>query len=139
MTTQIIGIALLIGLFAGVLSGLVGVGGGIILVPALILFLKYDQLTAQGTSLAVLTLPVTLFACIHYYNQSKVNGHPFDMKLIGILALGFIIGGFIGGKLAIKIDREVLRKIFAVVLFYTGFKMMGWDLVIFKWIKNLFS
>lgn len=139
MTTQIIGIVLLIGLFAGILSGLVGVGGGIVLVPALIFFLHYDQHQAQGTSLGVLTFPVVILAFLHYYNQGKLTGLSIDFKVIGLLAFGFIIGGYFGGKLALKIDREVLKKIFAVVLFYTGIKMLGWDAAFFKWVKGFFS
>ena len=139
MTTQLIGIILLIGLAAGILSGLVGVGGGIILVPALIFFLHYDQHQAQGTSLGVLTFPVVILAFLHYYNQGKLTGQSIDYKVIAILAIGFIIGGYFGGKLALKIDKEVLKKIFAIVLFYTGVKMLGWDAAFFKWVKGLFS
>ena len=139
MTTQIIGILLLIGLTAGLLSGLVGVGGGIILVPALVFFLHYDQHQAQGTSLGVLTFPVVILAFIHYYNDGKTNGHPIDFKIIAILATGFIIGGFFGSMLALKIDREMLKKIFAVILFYTAIKMLEWDTAFIKWVKGLFS
>ena len=69
MATQLIITTLLIGLGAGVLSGLVGVGGGIVMVPALVFFLQYTQHQAQGTSLAVLTLPVVIFASVYYYQQ----------------------------------------------------------------------
>ncbi|MES2774065.1 MAG: sulfite exporter TauE/SafE family protein [Bacteroidota bacterium] len=139
MTTQIIGIVLLIGLMAGVLSGLVGVGGGIILVPALVFFLHYDQHQAQGTSLGVLTFPVVILAFLHYYNQGKSTGHPIDFKMIGLLATGFVIGGYFGGMLASKIDRDTLKKIFAVILFYTAIKMLDWDTAFIKWVKGLFS
>jgi len=139
MTTQIIGILLLIGLTAGVLSGLVGVGGGIILVPALVFFLHYDQHHAQGTSLGVLTFPVVILAFLHYYNEGKTNGQPIDFKVIALLATGFIIGGFFGSMLALKIDRETLKKIFAVILFYTAIKMLEWDTQFIKWVKGLFS
>lgn len=138
MTTQIVIMILLIGLAAGILSGLVGVGGGIILVPALVLFLNYTQHQAQGTSLAVLTLPVVILASIKYYIDCKTEGTPIDLKVVGILALGFIGGGYIGSSLALKIDQDTLKKIFAVILFYTAFKMLGWDAVIIKWVKGIF-
>jgi uncharacterized protein len=135
MTTQIIVIILIIGLAAGVLSGLVGVGGGIILVPALVYFLHYTQHQAQGTSLGVLTFPVVIIAFLNYYKDSKASGHPIEWKVIFLLAAGFIIGGFFGSKLALKIDQVLLKKIFAVILFYTAFKMLDWD----KALLNLFK
>ena len=78
MTVQIILTVLIIGLAAGMLSGLVGVGGGIIMVPALIFFLNYNQHQAQGTSLGVLTLPVVIIASLYYYDQCKKMGTPMD-------------------------------------------------------------
>jgi uncharacterized membrane protein YfcA len=118
MTTQIILLIIIIGLFAGILSGLVGVGGGIILVPALVYFLSYSQHQAQGTSLGVLTFPVVIVAFLKYYYDTKKMGEPIDFKIIGLLAIGFVVGGFLGSSLALKIDKEALRKIFAVILFY---------------------
>jgi uncharacterized protein len=138
MTTQIVITIILIGLAAGILSGLVGVGGGIILVPALVLFLSYTQHQAQGTSLAVLTLPVVILASLKYYVDCKAMGTPVDLKVVGLLAIGFIGGGYIGSSLALKIDQDMLKKIFAVILFYTAFKMLGWDAVIMKWVKGIF-
>ena len=82
MTTQLVITALLIGLSAGVLSGLVGIGGGIIMVPALVFFMNYTQHQAQGTSLAVLTLPVVILASIYYYNQCQKLGTPIDLKIV---------------------------------------------------------
>lgn len=138
MTTELI-IVVLIGLAAGVLSGLVGVGGGIILVPALVFFLHYTQHQAQGTSLGVLTFPVVILGFLKYYSDCKRMGTPIDFRIIGILAIGFVAGGFLGSTIALKIDRDALRKIFAVILFYTAFNMMGWDTVVVRWFKNLFS
>ena len=139
MTTQLIGIVLLIGLLAGILSGLVGVGGGIVLVPALVFFLHYNQHQAQGTSLGVLTFPVVILAFLHYYHQGKAVGQPIDFKIIGLLATGFIVGGYFGGILASKIDQNTLKKIFAIILFYTGVKMLGWDMAVIKLIKGWFG
>lgn len=138
MPVQEIIIILIIGLMAGVLSGLVGVGGGIILVPALVYFLHYTQHQAQGTSLGVLTFPVVILAFLTYYQECKRMGAPLDFRVIAVLAAGFVIGGYFGGHLAVRIDRDVLKKIFAVILFYTGFKLLEWDLLVLKWFKNIF-
>ncbi len=137
MATQIILTVLLIGLFAGILSGLVGVGGGIIMVPALVFFLNYTQHQAQGTSLAVLTLPVVILASLYYYHQCQKLGTPIDLKVVGLLAASFLVGGFIGSKIALSIDQQMLKKIFAVILFYTAFKMLGWDAAIIRWVKGI--
>jgi uncharacterized protein len=134
MTGQLILIIIIIGLFAGILSGLVGVGGGIILVPALVYFLSYGQHQAQGTSLGVLTFPVVLVAFLKYYKDTKAMGEEISFKVIGLLAIGFVVGGYLGSSMALKIDKDLLRKIFAVILFYTAFKMLNWD----TWILNLF-
>ncbi len=138
MATQLILTALIIGLSAGVLSGLVGIGGGIIMVPALVFFMHYSQHQAQGTSLAVLTLPVVILASIYYYNQCQHLGTPIDLKVVGLIALGFVVGGFFGSKIAIAINQDMLKKIFAIILFYTAFKMLSWDTLIIKWIKGIF-
>lgn len=138
MPVQEIIIILIIGLIAGILSGLVGVGGGIILVPALVYFLNYTQHQAQGTSLGVLTFPVVVLAFLTYYQECKKMNAPLDFRVIAILAIGFIIGGYFGGHLAVKIEKDLLKKIFAVILFYTGFKMLEWDTLIIKWIRNIF-
>lgn len=139
MATQLILTALLIGLSAGILSGLVGVGGGIIMVPALVFFMNYTQHQAQGTSLAVLTLPVVILASLYYYHQCQRAGAPIDLRIVGLLSLGFLAGGYFGSKLALIIDQEMLKKIFAVILFYTAFKMLGWDAALIKWIKGVFN
>ncbi|HEY0678897.1 MAG TPA: sulfite exporter TauE/SafE family protein [Chitinophagaceae bacterium] len=138
MSTEII-IVILIGLAAGVLSGLVGVGGGIILVPALVWFLHYSQHQAQGTSLGVLTFPVVILGFLKYYVDCKKMGTPIDFRIIGILAIGFIAGGYLGSSIALKIDKDSLRKIFAIILFYTAFKMMGWEETVVKWVKGWFN
>jgi uncharacterized membrane protein YfcA len=135
MTTQLVLIIISIGLMAGILSGLVGIGGGIILVPALIYVLSYSQHQAQGTSLGVLTLPVVLVAFLKYYTDCKKMGTPIDFKIIGLLAIGFVVGGFLGSTLALRIDKEMLKKIFAVILFYTAIKMLEWDKAVINWFR----
>jgi len=133
MNSETILLLILIGFAAGTLSGLVGVGGGIIIVPALVFFLGFSQQEAQGTSLGLLLLPAGILAVINYYNKGFI-----DLKVVGIMCAAFVLGGWLGSKLALSLSQEVVKKIFAVVLFYTAFKMMGWDLLIIKWIKGLF-
>lgn len=133
MTSQIVLILILIGLAAGILSGLVGVGGGIIVVPALVFFLGFSQQQAQGTSLGLLLLPVGILAVMNYYNKGYI-----DVKVVFIMAISFVIGGFLGSKLALTISQDAIRKVFALLLFYTAFKMLGWDLVIYRFFKNIF-
>jgi uncharacterized protein len=139
MDFQALIILILIGLAAGVLSGLVGVGGGIILVPALVYFLGYNQHQAQGTSLGVLTIPVTILAFLTYYKECLETNSPIEFKVVFIIAGGFLIGGFLGSFLAVRIDQQTLKKIFALILFYTGIKMLNWDQAFVNWLKNIFS
>lgn len=134
MTVQIILLLVLIGLAAGILSGLVGVGGGIIVVPALVFFLSFSQPQAQGTSLGLLLLPVGILAVLNYYKQGYI-----DFRVIGIMAVAFVIGGWLGSKWALSLPEVTVKRIFAIILFYSGIKMMGWDTAIYKAIKNIFS
>ncbi|MES2880871.1 MAG: sulfite exporter TauE/SafE family protein [Bacteroidota bacterium] len=138
MTTQIVFIVLIIGLCAGMLSGLVGVGGGIILVPALVFFLGYNQHQAQGTSLGVLVFPVVILGFLKYATELKKTGDPVDFRIIGLLAIGFLIGGYFGGTLALKIDKELLKKIFAAILFYTAIKLLDWDKAVVSFFRSIF-
>ena len=138
MPTQEIVTIILIGLAAGILSGLVGVGGGIIMVPALVFFLHYSQHQAQGTSLGVLTLPVVILAFLKYYIDCRNMGTPIDLKVIGLLAIAFVLGGWLGSSIALKINQDLLKKIFAVILLYTAVKMLDWDDVVVRWIKSIF-
>jgi len=133
MTSEIIVLLILIGLGAGILSGLIGVGGGIIIVPGLIYVLGFSQQQAQGTSLGLLLLPVGIFAVINYYNKGHI-----DLKVVLIMSIAFAIGGFIGSKWALAISQQSLRKIFAIILFYVGFNMLGWDKAIIRWVKSYF-
>lgn len=133
MTAELVILILLIGLAAGVLSGLVGVGGGLIIVPALIFFLGFSQHQAQGTSLGLLLLPVGILAVVNYYNKGNV-----DVKVVAIMSVAFIAGGWLGSKLALRLPEDTVKKIFAVFLFYSAFKLLGWDKAIVKWIRELF-
>ena len=133
MTVQIILILSLIGLAAGMLSGLIGVGGGIIVVPALVYFLGFSQYQAQGTSLGLLLLPVGILAVMNYYDKGQI-----DIKVVGIMAIAFIVGGWLGSKLALSISETIVKRIFAVILFYTAIKMLDWDAAIIRFFKNIF-
>ncbi|MBI1343791.1 MAG: TSUP family transporter [Terrimonas sp.] len=133
MSIETIVLLILIGLLAGMLSGLVGIGGGVIVVPALVFLLGFSQYEAQGTSLGLLLLPIGILAVINYYNKGYI-----DLKVVGIMCLAFVTGGWLGSKLAISLPQDVLKKIFAVVLFYTAFRMLGWDTAFFKWVRQLF-
>lgn len=117
MTTIII--LLCIGLAAGVLSGLVGIGGGLIIVPALVIFMSMGQHEAQGTSLAALLLPVGIFAVYNYYKVGYV-----DIKSAALIAITFVAGGFIGSKIAIAIDQNTLKKIFGIFMFLLSLKLI---------------
>ncbi|WP_329804733.1 sulfite exporter TauE/SafE family protein [Flavobacterium facile] len=119
MTIQIILSLILIGILAGVLSGLVGVGGGIIMVPLLVMFFSFNQHEAQGTSLAVLAVPVTAVAVFNYYKEGQIN-----LKYAAIIAVFFVLGSIVGSKFALTLDQKVLKKIFAVVLLVIAGKML---------------
>jgi uncharacterized protein len=122
MSIQMVLIIILIGLLAGILSGLVGVGGGIIIVPALVFFLSFNQHQAQGTSLGILLLPAGIFAVINYYKQGYI-----DLKVVLILFVGFVIGGYFGSKISLNLSEAAVKKIFAVVLLMIAGKMLFFD------------
>lgn len=122
ITVGLVIIAIIIGVFSGMLSGLVGVGGGIIIVPCLVYFLAYSQKMAQGTSLAVLTLPVVALGMYQYYKNGQV-----DYKMALLIAIGFVIGSLLGGKLANKMSDDVLKKVFGVLLLLIALKILFID------------
>jgi uncharacterized membrane protein YfcA len=122
MDLQTLLIIILIGVAAGTLSGLVGVGGGIIIVPALIYFIGFSQKAAQGTSLGVLLLPVGILGVLQYYKQGHI-----DMKVVGYLSIGFLVGGYLGSKIALNISQETAKKIFAVLMIVIAVKMLFLD------------
>jgi len=133
MGTETLILLIAIGFTAGVLSGLVGIGGGIIIVPALIFFLGFSQQEAQGTSLGLLLLPVGILAVINYYNKGYI-----DVKVVGVMCLAFVVGGWVGSKVALQLSEETVKKIFAIILLYTAFKMLSWDAMIVRWVKGIF-
>src|SRR6185369_4565753 len=111
-------VGLLTGVGAGILAGLVGVGGWLVVVPALVFFFGMGQHAAQGTSLAVLLPPTGLFAFLRYYQSGHV-----DMKIAVVIVIGVLIGGWFGGGWAQQVSGPALRKGFAVFMMLAGLKM----------------
>ena len=110
---------LVLGLMAGVLAGLAGVGGGIIIVPALVFLFGFNQHLAQGTSLAVLIPPVGLLAMLQYYRKGDV-----DLKAAALIAGGLLLGSVFGAKVALGLPQGVLKKIFGGVLLLASMRYL---------------
>jgi len=110
---------LLLGLVAGIFSGLIGIGGAIIIIPSLVLLFGLSQHTAQGTTLALMVPPIGLLAAWMYYKQGFV-----DFKIAGLICLGFFFGGLVGAKFATDIPDDILRKIFGVILLASSLRMI---------------
>jgi uncharacterized protein len=122
MDIQTMLIIILVGIAAGILGGLVGVGGGIIIVPALVYFIGFSQKTAQGTSLGLIMLPVGILGVLQYYKQGHV-----DFRVVGILAIGFLLGSYFGSKIALSLPQETIKKIFALLMIIIAIKMLFFD------------
>ncbi len=122
MDTQTLIILIIIGIAAGMLGGMVGVGGGIIIVPALVFFLGFSQKMAQGTSLGILLLPVGILGVMQYYKEGYV-----DMRVVLLISTGFFLGSLIGSKLALSLSQETVKKIFAILLIIVAVKMLFFD------------
>ena len=110
---------IILGSVAGILSGLIGIGGGIVIIPALVLVFGFSQQMAQGTTLALLVPPIGLLAAIIYYRQGYV-----DLKAAAFICLGFILGSIVGAKFATGLSGVVLEKTFGVVLLAIAVKMI---------------
>ena len=122
MTISTIITLIIIGLLAGVLSGLVGVGGGIIMVPLFVIFLGLTQHNAQGLSLAVMLPPVTFLAVYNYHTAG--SGGNIDWRIALTVSVLFIIGGFLGSKLALQIDQRILKKVFGFFMLIVAVKLI---------------
>lgn len=109
----------LLGLVTGILSGLMGIGGAIVIIPSLVLFFGLSQHTAQGTTLALMVPPIGLLAALVYYRAGFV-----DLKIAGFICLGFFLGGLVGARFAAHISDETLRKAFGVVLLLASVRMI---------------
>lgn len=119
---QTIIILILTGLAAGMLGGLVGIGGGIVIVPALVYLLGMSQLAAQGTSLSLLMFPVGVLGVMQYYKAGHV-----DFRLVAFLAAGFLIGSYVGGRFTLSLPQAAVRKIFAIFMIIIAVKMLFFD------------
>jgi uncharacterized membrane protein YfcA len=108
----------LIGVVAGVASGLLGIGGAVIIIPALTILLGFNEHTAQGTTLLLMIPPIGLLAALEYYKAGYVN-----LKAAIIIAACFFVGAFFGGKISLKIDETILKKAFAVFLVFIAARM----------------
>ncbi len=109
----------IIGLMAGVFGGMFGVGGAIIMIPALVYFLGVDQHTAQGTSVAIMLPPIGLFAAYNYYKAGEVN-----IWYAVIIAAAFMVGGYFGSMMALKLPENLMKKIFGILLILIALRMI---------------
>jgi uncharacterized membrane protein YfcA len=119
MSLTTIFILVIIGLMAGVFGGMFGVGGAIIMIPALVYFLGVDQHTAQGTSVAIMLPPIGLFAAYNYYKAGQVN-----IWYAVIIAVAFMAGGYFGSLIALKIPENLLKKLFGILLLILALRMI---------------
>ena len=104
------------------LGGMVGIGGGLVIVPALMYFLAFSQHQAQGTSLGLLVLPVAILAVLNYYKNGYV-----DFRVVGLLAIGFVVGSYFGSKMALSVPQLTLKRIFAIFMILIAMKMLFID------------
>ncbi len=112
-------ILLLVGLIAGALSGMVGIGGGIVIVPVLVYFLGFSQHQAQGTTLFMFLIPIGILGVINYWQSGFV-----DWKVALIMASTFVIGSYFGSKFAISLDQQTIKKVFGAIIILLGIKMV---------------
>lgn len=119
MSVSTLLILLLIGVVTGVMAGMLGIGGAIIMIPAMVFLLGFSQQMAQGTSLAVMLPPIGIFAAYNYWKAGNVN-----LTFALILAGAFIIGSFFGSKIALNMPQALLKKIFGVLLLLVAAKML---------------
>lgn len=112
-------ILLVLGLLAGVLSGMIGIGGGVIIVPALVYFIGYSQHQAQGTVLFMFLIPIGILGVFNYYQAGHI-----EFKTAMIMATTFIVGSYLGSKMAISIDQATLKKVFGFILLVISIKMV---------------
>ena len=113
-------ILIIIGLLAGILSGLVGVGGGILMIPLLIIFLGLTQHEAQGTALFAMLPPIGILAAINYYKEGFVR-----WEYAIVIAFTFVIGGYLGSKLSLSLPPQMVRRIFGVIMLLGAIKLIS--------------
>lgn len=119
MTFQTILILTLIGIFAGALSGFIGVGGGVIIVPALVYFMGVSQHMAQGTSLLLMLPPIGILAVMNYYKAGQIHwGYGI------VIAVAFILGAYFGSKLSLRLNANVVKLVFGIFMLYVSIRMI---------------
>ncbi len=119
MTITILLGLILLGLISGFLSGLIGIGGAVIIIPALVFIFGFEQHLAQGTTISLMVLPIGLFAAINYYQKGFV-----DLKTALLISIGFILGGYLGSLFALQLSTLVLKRILAIVLILISLKLL---------------
>ena len=112
-------ILIVIGLLAGILSGLVGVGGGLLMIPLLIIFLGLTQHEAQGTALFAMLPPIGILAAMNYYKEGFVK-----WEYAAVIALTFVVGGYFGSKLSISLPEQTVRRVFGVIMLIGAIKLI---------------
>tara|TARA_B110000240_G_C13420654_1_gene419321 strand:+ start:254 stop:619 length:366 start_codon:yes stop_codon:yes gene_type:complete len=112
-------ILIAIGLAAGVLSGMFGIGGGVIMVPALVFFMAMSQHSAQGTSIGLMLMPIGILAAYNYHQEGNLN-----IKFGLIIAAAFVVGGYFGSKFSLGIEEVILKKSFGVLMLVIALKMI---------------
>ena len=110
---------MIIGLLAGMLSGFTGVGGGILMIPLLIIFLGFTQHQAQGTALFAMLPPIGILAAMNYYKEGFVK-----WEYAAVIALTFVVGGYFGSKLAISLSPQTVRRVFGVIMLIGAIKLI---------------
>jgi uncharacterized membrane protein YfcA len=122
MTFNVIFLLVMIGLVAGAMSGFIGIGGGVIMVPALVYIMHLTQHEAQGTSLILMLPPIGILAVMNYYKAGQLSNTHITYGLI--IAIAFIIGGYYGSKLSLKLNPNIVKLIFGVMMLYIAAKMI---------------
>ena len=112
-------ILLIVGVAAGFASGMVGIGGGIVIVPALVYFLALSQHQAQGISIGMLLMPVGFLAAYNYYKQGNLN-----FTYSAIIGVTFVLGAYLGSKVSLKMDPSLMKRIFGVFILLISLKMI---------------
>ena len=116
---EIIIYLILIGIAAGFLGGMVGIGGGLIIVPALVLLLGISQHNAQGISLTMMLFPVGILGVMNYYKKGYI-----DFRYSALIAVGFLLGSYIGSKFSLSLPEEMVKKIFAIIMIVLAIRML---------------
>lgn len=112
-------ILVLIGIAGGFLSGMFGVGGGVIIVPALVFFIGMSQHEAQGTSLGLMLFPIGILAAYNYYQTGQM-----DVKAGLIVAATFVVGGYFGSKLSLDLDQALIKRLFGIMMLVVSLKLI---------------